>query len=181
MDEEVFQHELKIPKERIAVLIGVNGKIKKEIEDKTNTKLEINSEAGDVFITGTDGLHIFNAKEVVQAIGRGFNPKIAMLILKGDHVFELINIKDFGNTKKTILRLKGRIIGEDGRSRKTIEDLTETYISVYGKTVCIIGEPESCADAKQAITSLLRGAPHASVYKWLEKKRKLKKQEQLLK
>ena len=180
MADEIFRHELKIPKERVAVLIGVNGKIKKEIEEKTQTKLEIDSDAGEVFIDGEDGLSVFNAKEVVQAIGRGFNPKIAMMILKGDHVFEIINIKDFGKTQNAVQRLKGRVIGEDGRSRKTIEDLTESYISVYGKTISIIGEPESCADAKQAIISILRGAPHSSVYKWLEKKRKLKKQEQML-
>ena len=179
MAKEVYQHELKVPKERVAVLIGVNGKIKKQIEEKTKTKLEIDSEAGDVFITGDDGLNIFNAKEVVQAIGRGFNPKIAMLILKGDYVFEIINIKDYGKTKKSRLRLKGRVIGEDGRARKIIEELTEAHISVYGKTVSIIGEPENCANAKHAIVSLLRGAPHSSVYRTLEKKRKLKKQEQM--
>jgi ribosomal RNA assembly protein len=177
---DLFQHELKIPKERVAVLIGVNGKIKKEIEDKTNTKIEVDSEAGDVFISGHDGLNIYNAKEVVTAIGRGFNPQVAKLILKGDHVFEVVNIRDFGKTKKEKLKLKGRVIGEDGKSRKTIEDLTEVHISIYGKTVSIIGEPENCANAKHAIISILRGAPHSSVYRWLEKKRKLKKHEQML-
>jgi ribosomal RNA assembly protein len=177
---DLFQHELKVPKERIAVLIGVDGKVKKEIEEKTRTKLEIDSEAGDVFITGKDGLDIFHAKEVVLAIGRGFNPNIAMLILKGDYVFEIINIQDYAKTKKAELRLRGRVIGEEGKARKVIEELTEAHISVYGKTVSIIGEPESTANAKQAIISLLQGAPHSSVYTWLEKKRKFKKQQQVL-
>ena len=36
MDE--YRYELKIPKERVAVLIGKDGSIKKEIEKNTKTK-----------------------------------------------------------------------------------------------------------------------------------------------
>lgn len=178
--EHEFMHELKIPKERVAVLIGVNGRIKRDIEEKTNTKIDVDSEAGDVFIHGNDGLDILNAKEVVQAIARGFNPKIAITLIKGDYVLEMINIKDFAKNKDNVQRLKGRVIGENGKARRTIEELSETNISVYGKTVTIIGEPEDVANCKQAIVTLLRGSPHPSVYSWLEKKRKLKKQKEML-
>ena len=167
-----FSHEVKIPHERVAVLIGKDGDIKKRLEEKTQTKLDIDSENGDVLIQGDDGLNIFDAKEVVLAIGRGFNPNIAFLLLKGDYVFEIINIKDFTNSKKGVLRLKGRVIGAEGRSRKVIEDLTETNISVYGKTISIIGQPESAMSTKQAVVWLLEGKPHSAVYKWLERKRK---------
>lgn len=179
MAKQEFQYELKIPKDRIAVLIGVKGEVKKEIEERTNTKLHIDSEAGDVFIKSNDGLNIFNAKEIIMAIGRGFNPNTAMLLMKGDYVFDLINIKDYANTKKSELRLKGRVIGEEGKTRRIIEEMTDTFISVYGKTISLIGEPENCSNAKQAIVSLLQGSPHSSVYKWLEKKRKVKKEEQM--
>ncbi|MBW3012477.1 KH domain-containing protein [Candidatus Woesearchaeota archaeon] len=180
MTSEELMHELKIPKERIAVLIGVKGNIKKEIEEKTNTRLDIDSETGEVFIRGEDGLDIFDAKEVVLAIGRGFNPKIALTLLKADLVFDSINIKDYAKNKETIQRLRGRVIGEDGKARRFIEESTSTSICVYGKTVSIIGDYEGVADAKQAVSSLLRGAPHSSVYKWLDKKRKLKKESNLL-
>src|SRR3989344_4606538 len=167
-----FSHELRIPLERVAVLIGKNGEIKKAIEEKTDTKMDIDSENGDVFIQGEDGLHIYDAKEVVLAIGRGFNPSIAFLLLKGDHVFEVINIKDFIKTKKGVVRLKGRAIGVEGKSRRIIEDLTNCHISVYGKTISIIGEVENASLAKQAMVSLLQGSRHSSVYSWLERKRK---------
>ena len=36
-----YTYELKIPKERIAVLIGVKGKVKRDIESSTKTKLVI--------------------------------------------------------------------------------------------------------------------------------------------
>ncbi|MBD3259744.1 RNA-processing protein [Candidatus Woesearchaeota archaeon] len=172
--------ELKIPKERIAVLIGKDGEIKKEIEDRTGTKLEIDSEEGDIFITGDDGLKIFDAREVIHAIGRGFNPQTAFLLLKGDYVFEIISIKDFAPTKKAEQRLKGRVIGTEGKTRNVIETLTESYISVYGKTISIIGQPEAASNAKQAIVQLLRGAQHSTVYSWLERKRKSLKQKEML-
>lgn len=168
-----FMYELKIPKDRIAVMIGKNGRIKKEIESLTKTKIDVDSKEGDIFISGKEGLGLFNAREVIRAIGRGFNPDIALLLLKPDYVFETINIKDYaGKSKETAQRLKGRVIGREGRSRTLIEELSESYISVYGKTISIVATAESASIARQAIESLLSGSTHANVYKWLEKKRR---------
>ncbi len=166
-------YQLKIPKDRIAVLIGKSGQIKKQIEDDTQTKIEVDSEEGDVFLSGKDAIGLFNAREVIKAIGRGFNPEIAQLLLRGEYVFEMINLADYaGKSKTTMMRLKGRVIGKEGKARRNVEELTECYISVYGKTVCLIGEPENASIARKALESLLNGSPHSSVYKWLEKKKR---------
>ena len=176
-----FMYELKIPKDRIGVLIGRSGKIKREIESLTKTKIDIDSKEGDVFISGKDGLGLYNAKEVIESTGRGFNPDISLLLLKPDYVFETVNIKDYaGKSKETAVRLKGRVIGKEGKSRKLIEELSESYICVYGKTISIIGTAESASIARQAIESLLGGSTHANVYKWLEKKRRDFKRMRLL-
>ena len=174
-----YRYELKIPKERVAVLIGKAGKIKKEIEKNTKTKLDIDSKEGDVFVTGEEALGLYVAREIVNAIGRGFNPELAQLLLKQDYVLEIIEIRDFaGKSRDTSLRLKGRVIGREGKSRQLIEELSECFISVYGKTIAIIGTAEQALIAKQAVESLLKGNTHASVYKFLEKKRReLKRQE----
>lgn len=175
MDE--FSYELRIPKERVAVLIGKEGSVKKRLEDETKTKLNIDSSEGDVIISGEDALLLYAAREVIKAIGRGFNPDVALLLLKQDYAFELIPITDFVG-ENHVVRIKGRVIGQDGKSRKIIEELTESYICVYGKTVGIIGTHENLVAAKRAIESLLSGSPHAGVYKFLEKRRReLKKQE----
>ena len=43
---------------------------------------------------------------------------------------------------------------------------------MYGKTIGIIGEAEKVMLARRAVESLLAGATHTSVYKWLEKKKR---------
>ncbi len=167
-----FSYELKIPEERVAVLIGTKGETKKQIEEQAGCELDISKE-GDVTILGDDGLKLFTAREIVKAIGRGFNPDIALLLTKPDYTLEFIELKDIaGKSKNTMLRLKGRIIGKGGKSREEIERLTNTYISVYGKTVGIIGEVAWTALARQALGMLLDGSMHRTVYRFLEKKKK---------
>ena len=167
-----YGYGLKIPKERIAVLIGKSGETKKLIESETKTKIDIDSKEGEVFIHGEDALSLFSAREVVKSIARGFNPEIALLLLKSDYCFDMINIADYARNKNDATRIKGRIIGREGKSRRTIEELTDTNISVYGKTISIIGLPENVANARKAIENLVKGASHANVYKWLEKRRR---------
>lgn len=169
---EEFFYELRVPKDRVAVIIGKNGDIKRRIERDTKTELDINSSEGEIRIGGKDALLLYIAREIIRAIARGFNPDIALQLLKQDYGFELINISDFARNQNDYGRLRGRIIGEGGKSRRTIEELTHTNISVYGKTVAIIGPLTNITDARRAVLNLLQGSTHASVYRWLEKKRR---------
>lgn len=176
-----FQYEIKIPKDRIAVLIGKKGEIKKEIEEATKSKLIIDSKEGDVFIKGKDSIGLFNAREIVQAIGRGFNPEIAMKLLSQDYCFELINLQDYsGKSKTDLIRVKARLIGTEGKTRATVENLTETDISIYGKTAGIIGLIDNVALAKQAVEMMIKGSPHSKVYNFLERKRREMKIKELM-
>ena len=174
-----YKYELKMPKDRIAVLIGRKGSIKKDIEDATETRITVDSREGDVFIKGTEPLKLYSAKEICTAIARGFNPDIAMALLKQDAAFELIVMDDFVKSKNSQLRLKGRVIGRDGKSRKNIENLTETNICVYGKTIGIIGDAAQVSLARRAVESLLSGSPHANVFRWLERQRRELKMEEI--
>jgi ribosomal RNA assembly protein len=178
MEEYIF--ELKIPKERIAVLIGKKGETKKHIEDLTKAKIDVDSAEGEVFIKGQDTIKLFATREIIKAIGRGFNPESALLLLKPEYCFELININDYIKSKSHLDRLRGRVIGSEGRARKNIEELSETSICVYGKTIGIIGETENVAMARRAIDALLTGSTHSSVYKMMEKIRAIKKKREFL-
>ena len=168
-----YSYEIKVPKNRVAVIIGKDGSVKKEIEDSTKTKLTIDSKECDVFLSGEDAIGLYTARELIKAISRGFNPEIANLLLKPDYIFEVVDVSEFvGKSKDAMLRLKGRVIGKEGKSRKLIEELTECNISVFGKTISIIGMPEPAANARRAVESLLKGSTHANVYKWLESRRR---------
>src|SRR3989338_5244770 len=109
-----YSYELKVPKNRVAVVIGKEGSVKKDIEESTKTKLNIDSKEGDVFVSGEDALGLYTAREIVKAIGRGFNPDIAKLLLKADYIFEVVDLNEFaGKSKDAMLRLKGRVIGKE--------------------------------------------------------------------
>ncbi len=178
--QQDYFYELRIPKERVAVVIGKGGETKKKLEADTKTKLNVDSEEGLVSISGDNALHVFSSREVIRAIGRGFNPEIAILLLKQDYGLEIVNVADFAKNQKDIIRLRGRVIGEKGKSRTTIEELTETYISVFGKTISILGEFQGLATARRAIEQLLEGSPHSNVYTWLEKQHKETKRRGML-
>ncbi len=168
-----YSFDLKVPKDRIAVIIGKDGETKKELEKDTKAMIMVDSKEGDIHIEGKDPLLAYVLREVIKSIAHGFSPEIARLLLKQDYILEIISLKDFAKANHH-KRLKGRIIGAGGKSRTTIEDLTNCYVSVYGKNVSIIGEAETIDDAKRAVIMLLKGSTHATVYKFLEKQRKQK-------
>jgi ribosomal RNA assembly protein len=163
-----FGYQIKIPKERIAVLIGKKGKIKREVEELTQTKLKIDSKEGDVFVTGDDALSLYSTREIIKAIGRGFNPEVAMLLIKQDFAFEVVTLPE-ADKKNHLKRVKGRIIGSEGKTRRIIEEMTECFVSVYGKTVSIIGRTDTLHIARKAVEMIIKGSPHSSVYRMLER------------
>lgn len=155
---------IKIPNSRIAVLIGKNGSVKRKIEKELGVKLSINEE---VSIKG-DALNVMDAGNIVKAIGRGFAPEKALELLNENITFSIIELS---KDDKKLKRLKSRIIGEDGRARKNLENLTDTYISVFGKTVGVIGTYEDVKDLSEAIEMFIKGFSHRAIYAFLEKQR----------
>ncbi len=166
---------VKIPKNRIGVLIGKDGEVKSEIEEKSGARLDINSKTGQVEIDTRDiddPILSLKIEDVVRAVGRGFNPNKAIKILNDEIDLELLDIRDWvGKSSNAVHRMRGRVIGRDGRTRELIEELTETYVSVKGNTVGIIGSDFKLNIARRAIEMILEGKEHATVYKYLEGKR----------
>ncbi len=165
------EYKILIPKERVGPLIGEHGRTKRKIEKLTKTKIVVNEE--EITISG-ESYDAWVCLQVVKAIGRGFNPNIALNLIKDDYVFELINVMDYAKNKNAKIRLKGRVIGEDGKVRQKIEESTGCKISIYGKTIGIIGKQEDIKVARDAVIKLLQGAQIDSVFRYLAKERKKK-------
>ena len=58
-----------------------------------------------------------------------------------------------------------------------IENGTDTYISIFGSQVSIIGEILEIRSAKEVIEMLIKGSKHGTVYRRLEHKRFRMKQD----
>jgi ribosomal RNA assembly protein len=176
---------VRIPRERVGVLVGPDGRVKQHIEEKLMVELQIESESGGVTIVlsekAADPSLLFKAKDVVTAIGRGFSPEHAFRLIRNDNdIFDFIDLRTiFGRSESDIKRVKGRIIGANGKTRKLIEELTEANVAVYGHTIGIIGTYEQADVARNAVQMLINGSQHHTVYKYLQRKRSEFKKQKL--
>jgi len=172
IDRMVIESRLRIPKSRIGVLIGIKGKTKADIESITSVSIEVNSEDGSVHIKSTDEFadptFVLKARDIVKAIGRGFNSEKAFFLLDDDIFLETIELP---GSKNNIKRLKSRIIGEKGKAKKMIEKNTEAMLSIFGNQVSIIGELSENRNAREAIEQLIQGSKHGTVFRYLEQLR----------
>lgn len=159
--------------------------MKSRIERAFKTRLLIQSETGVVEIVPSDDSQdpttVLRARDVVVAIGRGFSPERALGLIDDDIVLDIIDLREaFGRNERDIARLKGRVIGREGKIRRLIEEMTNAKVSVYGHTISMLGEYETVTAAREAIELLLKGKQHSTVYKLLRKiKSESKKRETL--
>lgn len=164
---------VKIPQDRIGALIGEGGETLRRIEQAAEVRLDVDSEDGSVAIERTgDPIRGMQAPEIVRAIGRGFDPDAALSILDDEmRMFETVDIERAARNDNDLRRKKGRLIGENGRTRELMEELTGANVVIYGSTFGVIGQPNEVDVARSAAEMLLDGAPHGSVYSFLERKR----------
>ncbi|MCH8915535.1 MAG: RNA-binding protein [Thaumarchaeota archaeon] len=178
-----FEKLIRIPNDRIAVLIGKSGNAKLKIEKLCFVSLDIDGDTGEVLIKSqgnVEKIQPFKAIEIVTAIGRGFSPENALTLLEGENTLHVIDLREFaGKSNANVERIKGRIIGEGGRARRNMENLSSTHISVYGRTVSIIGDSSKLRLAVDAISSISSGSLHGTVYSKLEAANRKEKYEKM--
>lgn len=185
---------MSLEKERIAVIIGKSGETKKMLEEKTGTKITINSESGEYLIEfdpnakmdelneklESPEVRIYSTDQIIKAINYGFNPLKALKLVDAENIFDLIDLEDvLGHSDKKLTRIRGRLIGEEGKIRSAIEQFARVDISIYKKYLAMIGSFESMKIAKKAINMLMQGAPHKAVLNYLHKEYEEQKREDM--
>ncbi len=167
-----MQH-VTVPDDRIGVLIGRGGETMREIEERAEVRLDIDSESGRVEIEKVgDPVRGLKGPDIVKAIGRGFAPENALRLLEDDMMMlEIVDIEAASRNKNDLRRQKGRLIGEGGRTRELMAELTGADVAIYGSTLAAIGGPRQVEAVREAAEMLLEGAPHGTVYSFLEDRR----------
>jgi len=155
---------IRIPKERTAVLIGKHGAAKREIENLGGVKIKVNEE---IEIEG-EPINVMNVENVIKAVGRGFSFEKSLQLLDEDYTLYIISLP---KNERTLKRTRSRLIGTKGKVRKNIEIMTKTFVSVYGRTVSIIGRYDDTEKAREAVEKLIAGYSHKGVYKSLSRTR----------
>ncbi len=170
-----MEETLRIVSDRLGAVIGPNGNAKKKIEQLTKTRISVDSAEQTVTVTFSgkgDPMGFYSALAMVKAIGRGFSPENALWLADPDYQLHIVNISDFtGGSEKQIANKRSRLIGTSGKVRKQLEERTDTKISVYGKTVALIGKPSDLEDAKDAVERILSGAQFETVWRHLARGR----------
>jgi ribosomal RNA assembly protein len=164
----------RIPAERLGVLIGPEGATKRQLQERTGTKIAVDSTTGEVTIDETgaaDPVLALKARDIVHAVARGFSEERAFRLLDEDSYIEILDIKDFARSKNRVAQVRARLIGTRGKTRRIIEELTGVDVSVSGHTVSMIGGAFEMGIAREAMIMLLRGSEHKTVYRFLERKR----------
>jgi ribosomal RNA assembly protein len=176
-----FEQVIRIPVERVGAVIGKEGGTKKYLEGEMGVTLRVDSREGLVTVKSDSALKTdpFSATRVIEAIGRGFSPQKARRLLDEGVALEVIDLRDYGRSANSLERIRGRVIGIRGKSRRVIEELTSCHLSVYGRTVAIIGEAGEVQLAAEAVKSLATGSQHKTVYNTLQKARTKRKMERM--
>jgi ribosomal RNA assembly protein len=174
---------LRVHEDRLGVLIGEGGKVVKDLEARLGVKITVNTVDSSVIIEPANpsipATNILKCQEIIKAIDHCFSYERASRLHDDDAVLVIVDLKDqITFSESHLQRIKGRIIGEEGKARKNLEELTGTYISVCRDTVAIIGEYTRAELARQAIEMLAQGRQHSTVYKFLDRAiRDLKRKE----
>ncbi|MHB8567002.1 MAG: KH domain-containing protein [Nitrososphaerales archaeon] len=178
------EQTIRVPLDRVGVLVGKEGVTKEEIERKCGVTLVIDGKTGEARVSYLPEALIetnpFKAIDIVSAIARGFSPQRAFVLLEEEKMLTLIDLREYsGKSENAMARIKSRLIGTDGKARRIIEQLTGAQISIYGHTVAIIGAPDETRVASEAIDKLAKGGTHKATYEMLQKYRTKQKMDRL--
>ncbi len=156
-----------IPANRMPVFRRDGGRFLDKIEDEC--KVEASLKNGELHFDGEAGDE-WAAEQVAKAVVLGFKPRQAFKLLKDDYFLEEVDLKDVARNEKELQRFKSRVIGSEGKAKKTLQELSGAWLSISGGTVAFLGKYEDVQLAREGIQKIVEGKSHSTVYSYLEKR-----------
>ena len=147
-------------------------KFKNHIEKALDVKIYFED---DTAMIEGEGLESYTSLSVIEALNFGFDFNVAIQLKNEDYMIEKLNLRRYVREGR-ISTVKGRIIGLKGKTKKILSRLSDCDIALKDNIVAIIGKTSDVDICARAVRSLIQGSPHSSVYAFLEKNRKMKKE-----
>lgn len=143
-------------------------KLKKAIP-KIEKKIKINLslKGNNLSITGNE-FNEYQVEDIVKAIDFGFEIEDALMLANDNFNLEFINIKEH-TRRKNLSEVRARVIGTDGKAKKTIETLTGARVVIHDNQVGFISDVEHLEALKQGLILLIQGAKHGNAFAYIEK------------
>ena len=146
-------------------------KLADALQKKLGIKVEIDERTTAIKISPgeSDPYTAFKAINAFKALAYGFSMGDAMKLLSDDYALHVIELKDYASGAEDARRLKGRVIGEKGKTKKIIQEYTGVNLVITDNAIAILGLSDQVEIARKAVEMLLEGRQHKTVYEYLDK------------
>ncbi|MSS74908.1 hypothetical protein EXS73_01705 [Candidatus Pacearchaeota archaeon] len=141
---------------------------KEDIEQKLHISIMIQ---GKKVTYHGEAVYEYTAELVLQAMAFGFSAKQALQLLEPDTTFKVIAMKHF-TRRKDMEEVRGRVIGKEGKTKRTIENISDTELIISNNDIGILGRSIQVEAAIVALGNLIRGTKEANTYAFLERHNK---------
>ena len=138
---------------------------KEEIEKKIDVQIKIKGR--QIEIEGAP-VEEYETRTIIEALDFGFTIKDALRLSDESIAFRKLRIKQF-TRRKDLEEVRGRIIGTEGKTKRTVENVSGCTVVVHDNSVGIIGPAENIEEATTAVKNLIKGSKQANVYRFLER------------
>eukprot|EP00842_Homolaphlyctis_polyrhiza_P003377 jgi/Hompol1/403/HPOL_003467-RA len=165
--------KIPIPPHRLTPLKNDWLKIYTPLVEHMKLQVRMNIKARSVEIRSCEETEDIGAvqkgADFVKAYGLGFEVDDALALLRLDDLYiDTFEIKDVKTLHgDNLSRAVGRIVGKDGKTKFTIENVSRTRIVVADTKIHILGSFQNIKVARDAVVSLILGSSPGKVYSQL--------------